>query len=85
VLRIAFQQGELFISPCADIGGQGAIIVPKIRVRPVDHAGHLEGLCVSGLVVGQSAIDAVVNAPGVKIGFKLRVDRLRMALLKPFV
>jgi Protein of unknown function (DUF3738) len=28
----------------------------------------LEGLCVSGFVVGQSAIHAVVNAPGSKIG-----------------
>jgi len=30
-------------------------------------------------VVGQSATDAVVDAPGVKIGFELRVDTLRMA------
>jgi len=36
-------------------------------------------LCVSGFVVGQGAINAVVDAPGVKIGFKLRVERLRMA------
>jgi hypothetical protein len=30
-------------------------------------------------------INAVVDAPGVKIGFKLRVDSLRMALVKPYV
>ena len=86
VLRIVFQQGELFISPHADVGGQGSIVVPEIRVRPVDHyAGRLERLCVSGFVVGQGAINAVVDAPGVKIGFKLRVNRLRMALIKPYV
>ena len=86
VLRIVFQQSELFISPCTDVGGQGAIVVPEIRVRAVDHyAGRLEGLCVSGFVVGQGTINAVVDAPGVKIGFKLRVDRLRVALVKPYV
>jgi hypothetical protein len=36
-------------------------------------------LCVSGFVVGQGAIDAAIDAHGIKIGFKLRVDRLRMA------
>ena len=86
VLRIVSQQSELFISTCADVGGQGAIIVPEIRVRAVDHyAGRLQGLCVSGFVVGQGAINAVVDASGVKIGFKLRVDRLRMVLVKPYV
>ena len=30
-------------------------------------------------------MNAVVNAPGVKIGLKLRVDRLRMTLVKPYV
>jgi hypothetical protein len=86
VPRIAFQQDELLVSPCADAGGQGAIIVPEIRVRAVDHcAGSLEGLYVSGFVVGQGAIDAVVDAPGVKIGLKLRVNTLRMALVKPYV
>ena len=49
------------------------------------NAGRLEGLSVSGFVVGQGAIDAVIDAPGIKIGFKLRVDRLRMTLVKPFV
>jgi len=37
VPRIVFQQDELFIGPCADVGGQGAIIGPEICVRPVDH------------------------------------------------
>jgi hypothetical protein len=32
-LRIVFQKDELFISPCADVGGQGAIIGSEIRVR----------------------------------------------------
>src|SRR5580658_6270011 len=71
VLRIIFHQGELFISPRADVGGQGMIIVPEIRVRPVGHGrATLEGLCVSGFVVGQSALNAIVYAPGVKIGLK---------------
>ena len=37
MVRIAFQQGELFISPSADVSGQGAVITPEIRVRAVDH------------------------------------------------
>jgi hypothetical protein len=45
----------------------------------------LKRLSVSGAVVGQSAIDAVVNAPGVKIGFEPRVDSLRVALVKPHI
>ena len=86
MLRIVFQQGELFIRPCADVGGQGAIVLPEIRVRAVDHyGGRLEGLCVSGFVVGQGAINAVVDAPGIKIGLKLRVDRMRITLVKPYV
>jgi hypothetical protein len=86
VTRIVLQQGKLFISPCADVGGQGTVIVPEIRVRPwIITRAALEGLCVSGFVVGQGAINAVVDAPGVKIGLKLRVDRLRMALVKPYV
>jgi len=73
VLRIVFQQGERFISMCANVGGQGAIVVPEICVRAMDHyAGRLEGLCVSSLVVGQGTINAVVDATGVKIGFRLR-------------
>jgi hypothetical protein len=74
------------VRPCADAGGQDAIIVPEILVRAVDHcAGRLEVLCVSGFVVGQGPIDAVVDTPGVKIGLKLRVNRLRMMLVKPYV
>jgi hypothetical protein len=42
-------------------------------------------LCVSGFVVGQSALNAIVYAPGVKIGLKLRVNKLRMMLVKPDV
>jgi hypothetical protein len=42
-------------------------------------------VCISGFVVGEGAINAVVNAPSFKIGFELRVDRLRMALVKPYV
>ncbi len=56
------------------------------RVRAVDHyGGCLEGMCVSGLVVGQGAMNAIVDAPGVKIGSKLSVEKLRMALIKPSV
>jgi hypothetical protein len=86
MLRIVFQQGELFFRPCANVGGQGAIVVSEMRVRSVDlYRVPLEGLCVSGFVVGQDAMNAVVDAPGVKIGCKLRVDELRMALVKPCV
>ena len=86
MLRVVFQQGELFIRPCANVGGQSAIVAPEIRIRAVDHyRAPLEGLCVSSFVVGQGAINAVVDAPGVNIGFKLRVDKLRMALVKPCV
>lgn len=35
-------------------------------------------------MVGQGAIDAVIDAPGVKIGFELRIDSLRVALVKPY-
>jgi hypothetical protein len=42
-------------------------------------------MCVSGLVVGQGAMNAIVDAPGVKIGSKLSVEKLRMALIKPSV
>jgi hypothetical protein len=44
-----------------------------------------EELCISGFVARQSAIDAVVNSSGAKIGFKLLVDRLRITLVKPHV
>jgi len=86
VQRVSLQQSELLVSTCADAGGQGAIIAPEIRVGAVDHyAGPLEGLCVSGLVVGQGAIDAVVDASGVKIGLKLGVNRLRIVLVRPYI
>jgi hypothetical protein len=44
-------------------------------------AGRLKRLRVSGFVVGHGAINAVVDAAGVQIGFKLRVDRLRLTLI----
>ena len=66
-----------------------AVVYGAATVRePVAQAffrSLLEGLCISGFVVGQGAINAVVDAPGVKIGFQLRVDRLWMALVKPYV
>jgi hypothetical protein len=34
-------------------------------------------LCSSGFVIGESAVDAVIDAAGLKIGLKLRVDNLR--------
>lgn len=34
-------------------------------------------------MVGQSTIDTVVDAPRVEVGLKLRVDRLRVLLVKP--
>jgi len=34
-------------------------------------------------MVGQSAIDSVVDSPGIEVGFKLRVDRLGVVLVEP--
>lgn len=77
VLRIVLKQGELFVGTFADVGGQVAVVVPKIRVRAVDYqAGRLKRLRVSGPVVRQYAIDPVVDPPRVKIGFELRFDRV---------
>jgi hypothetical protein len=36
-------------------------------------------------MIRQSAIDAVVNSAGVEAGLKLRIDRLRVVLVKPQV
>jgi hypothetical protein len=43
----------------------------------------LEELCVSGFMIGQSAMNTIIDASGLKIGLKLRVDRRRMSLIKP--
>jgi hypothetical protein len=40
-------------------------------------------MCVSGFVVSQGAIDAVVDAARIKIGFQLGVNRLRAVLVQP--
>jgi len=86
VLRIFFQQSKLLIGPCADIGGQSVIIVPKIRVaRCCVSWAILEGLRISGFVVGQCAMNPIVQKTGVHIRLKLHVDRLRMTLVKPRV
>ncbi len=58
------------------------VILPEIRVRD-GSLYALERLCVSGFVVGQSAIYTCVDASGVKIGFKLGVDLLWVGLVKP--
>jgi len=34
-------------------------------------------------MVGQGAIDTVIDATGIKIGFELRIDRLRAVLVEP--
>jgi len=34
-------------------------------------------------MVGQGATDAVIDAAGIKIGFELRVNRLRAVLVEP--
>ena len=86
VLRIGFQQRELLVGTSADLAGQSIIIVPEIRVRAVDHdAGGSERLRFSSFVVSQGAVNAVIEAPGVKVGLKLRVDRLRAMLVQPCV
>ena len=36
-------------------------------------------------MVGQSAIDPVVNPPGIEVGRKLRIDRQRVVLVEPQV
>jgi len=46
---------------------------------------RLEGLRVSSAVVGQCTINAVVDAPGVKVGSQLCIDTLRMPLVKTLV
>lgn len=81
VLRIVFQQRNCLSAVCV-VGGQSMVILPEIRVRD-GSLYALERLCVSGLVVGQSAIYTCVDASGVKIGFKLGVDLLWVALVKP--
>ena len=39
MLRVFLQQRELLVGAGADVGGQGVIIVPEIRVRAVVHDG----------------------------------------------
>src|SRR5271165_4758088 len=82
MLRVIVQQRELLVGPRADICRQGAVIIPEIRVRSM-YRHTLEELCVAGFMIGQSAINTIVDASGLKIGFELRVDQLRMALVKP--
>lgn len=43
----------------------------------------LQRPCSSGFMVGQGAIDSVVDAPGIEIGLKLGVDRLGVVLVEP--
>ena len=85
VLRVGFQQCELLVGPGANVGRQRMIIVPEIRVRAVHHEAGLKELCFSVFVVGHCATDAIVDAPGSKIGLKLRVNGLRAVHIKPRV
>jgi hypothetical protein len=82
---VCFEQRELLIRAGAYLGWQTAVIIPEIRVRPMDHGAALERLCSSGSVIGQGAIDTVIDAAPFKIGFKLRVDTLRVVLIKPLI
>ena len=82
MVRIFFQQRKLLVGASAYLGWQGSTIAPEIRVRTMDHA-TLKRLRCSGFMVGQSAIDTLVDATCSKIGPQLRVDRLRVVLVKP--
>ena len=77
-MRIACRSG-------ADFGWQRLIIVPKIRVRAVHHKAALKELSFSGFVVGRSGMDAVVDAPRIKIALMLRVNGLRAVQIKSCV
>ncbi len=74
MLRVIFEHRELLIGPRANICWQGAVIIPEIRVRSM-YRHTLEELCVSGFMIGQSAINTIIDASGLKVGLKLRVDR----------
>jgi hypothetical protein len=83
VLRI-FPQRELFVSAGAYLVWQASIVVPEIRVRPMDHGTlTLKQSCSSGLMVGQCVIDAIVDAACLKVVRKLLIDRLWVRLIKP--
>jgi len=47
--------------------------------------GLLERLRVSGFVVGQGPVDAVIDASRLRIGLELRVDGLRAVPVQPCV
>ena len=82
--RVCLQQGELSIGPVPYLGGQSSVVVPKIRVRPMDHAERrLKQVCSSSLVVAKRTVDAVVQASGSEIVLELCVDPLRVVLIKP--
>jgi hypothetical protein len=55
------------------------------HLLPTSRPASRLGLRISGFVIDQGAMDAVVDAPGVKVGFQLRVDRLRKVVVKPCV
>jgi hypothetical protein len=51
----------------------------------VDHSTRpLQASGLSRIVVGQRAHYAVVESSCLEIGFKLRINRLRIVLVKPF-
>jgi hypothetical protein len=86
MLRITFQQRELFIGSGANAWRKGTMVLPRNpRWRGGSLRDRLEGSGVSGFVVGQSAINPVVDASGVKIGFEPRVDGLGVAVVEPDV
>jgi hypothetical protein len=83
MLWVVLQQGELFVGTSPYVGGQGAVVVRKSAFARWTITRPLKRLSVSGPVVGQGAIDPAVYAPRIKIGFELRVDRLRAVLVQP--
>jgi hypothetical protein len=86
VLRVGFQQRKLLIGAGADIGWQSSVVIPEIRVRTMEQEQPaLKRLGSSGLVVGKGAVNTVVDAPRLKVGFKLLVNRLRIVSVKPLV
>ena len=84
--RVVPQQRELLVRAPSNVDREHIIIAPEIRVRPVRQLRHaLKGSCFPGLVIRQSALDAVVEASGIHVRLQLCVDRLDSRSISVFV
>ena len=68
-------RSKLLVGQGAYRGGQGAIVDPKIRFRPVDH-GRLEQFRLARFVMSSGAGEAGIHLARMQISLKLRVDKL---------